>query len=356
LLTVPALAAALLVVQASPAAATYDPIGSGAVRLNLAPGFLALLKQNGVRLGAQAGASIHGRTVAFPVAEGKFDPTTGQGTVGAEGTLVLARGKRSIPVKALQLKTTRKSAPLSVKLGGSQLKLASARSLEARREGFDEGVAIGGLGLNAKVATRLGKKLGLRGVFKAGQPLGTAAAKLEPATIAVTQANRAVLTLDPGFVAKLNSLFVAVNPVFPAEHEGSVFSLPLFGGTIAVAADGGSVSTQGSLEFLQLGGGQVFWANPLFDLSGAALTAEVDTQPSPPYGGKIGPAAVSSLVVSSSQANPKARTVSVATGSLQISSATAASFNEVFAKPQGRDNVFASGESLGSLTFVAQGQ
>jgi hypothetical protein len=35
--------------------------------------------------------------------------------------------------------------------------------------------------------------------------------------------------------------------------------------------------------------------------------------------------------------------------------ATAASFNEAFAKVQGKDNVFVAGEALGSISFTAQG-
>jgi hypothetical protein len=34
----------------------------------------------------------------------------------------------------------------------------------------------------------------------------------------------------------------------------------------------------------------------------------------------------------------------------------AANFNEVFARPQGRDGVFVAGEALGSISFTAQGR
>jgi hypothetical protein len=53
--------------------------------------------------------------------------------------------------------------------------------------------------------------------------------------------------VDPAFVNKLNSLFVAVNPIFPAEHPGS-FDLPIFGGTISPDGSLGRVETKGSLE------------------------------------------------------------------------------------------------------------
>ena len=42
--------------------------------------------------------------------------------------------------------------------------------------------------------------------------------------------------------------------------------------------------------------------------------------------------------------------------SLALDAATTQTFNEVFAKPQGKDGVFGAGEALGSVSFVAQGQ
>jgi hypothetical protein len=54
-------------------------------------------------------------------------------------------------------------------------------------------------------------------------------------------------------------------------------------------------------------------------------------------------------------ADAKARTVSVAGATLALDPGTAAAFNEVFAKPQGKSSVFAAGEALGSVSFTAQG-
>jgi hypothetical protein len=339
------------------AAANYDPLGSGATKLTLDKSLLALLKANGVKLKAVAPARLKSGVVSFPVSGGKFDPPAAKGFVKHEGALVFSVGSRQVPIKAPQLKTTSKHSPLSAKVGGSQLKLATASSLKASRSGFGEKIAVTGLDLSAKLATRLGKKLRLREVFKPGLPLGKTSTTVAPQTVTVLGQGRASLTLDPGFQAKLGSLFVAVNPIFPAEHPGP-FTLAIFGGTISPDATQGTVETQGSLEFLQLGGGQVFWAENWLEMAGGALSPEVNLQPSPPFGGKVGRQGVASFSLAGAKAaaDSNARTITVEGATLTASAQTARTFNEVFAKPQNKDNVFAAGEALGSLSFVAQGQ
>jgi hypothetical protein len=336
--------------------ADYDPVGSGATKFSLDKDFLSLMAKNGVKVSAVAPAKLKGGVVTFPVTSGKFDPVSSKGTVEHEGALLFKAGGKSLPLKALQLKTTSKHTPFSVKAGGGQLKLGSAKSLVVSRSGFADKVKVTSLTLSTKVAGRLGKKLGLKDVFKGGLPLGQTQTTANPTTLTVLGKGNVAFNLDPGIVAKLNSLFVAANPIFPAEHVGPNFTLPIFGGTIAPDGSQGTIETQGAMELLQLGGGQVFWREPWIDLAGKALNAEADSEPSPPYPGKTGRVVVGGLTLTApAVANPKAQTVAIS-GSLALDAATAASFNEVFAKPQGKSNVFAAGEALGSVSFTAQGQ
>ena len=336
------------------AQAVYEPLASGQTKLILDPSFLAALKSEGVALKAIAPAKLQGNTVSFPITAGKLDPTTESGTLEHEGTLVFRAGKSSVPLKDLQLKTTQRHSPLAAKVGGSQLKLASAKTLEVSRAGFGEQVVVSGLSLSSTLATRLAKKLDRRGLFAAGMAFGRSASKANPEVIAIQQKGRAELTLAPGFQAKLDSLFIALNPVFPAEHPGA-FTLPLYGGMIAPDANQGTIETQGALEFLQLGGGQVFWREGWLDLAAKTFAPEAELLPSPPYAGKQDRGSVAAFALTSTTANAKARTVSVS-GSLTLDPGTATTFNQVFAKPLGKESVFSAGEAIGSVSFTPQGQ
>ncbi|MGN6201003.1 MAG: hypothetical protein ACTHNY_01170 [Solirubrobacterales bacterium] len=318
-------------------------------------GFVSLLKSKGVRLSAEAPATLSGRVVRFPVSGGKVDPTTGQGTVEHEGALVLRAGSRRIPIRFLQLKTTRRHAPFAAKVGGGQLKLASATKVAFSRHGFAGKVKVSGLRMSQQVATRLEKKLRLRGAIPEAQPIGSAVTVADPAAIFLQGRGAVALSLDPAIVDKLKSLFVAINPIFPAEHVGAPFSFPLLGGTIAPDAGSGTVEADGSLELLQLGGGQVFIRLPRLEMNTSLATAELDVEPSPPYAGKVDrtPFATISLSGAGRSANAAARTVGVENGILALTTTTADAFNQAFAEGK---PTFGTGEVLGTIGFTAFGQ
>lgn len=345
---------AFLLVLVSPASATYETVGSGVTRLTLDRGFMATLSKEGIELEARDSARLRGRTVSFPISSGKFDPTNGKGALNHRGELVLRAAGRSVRVTSLMLRTTRRSTPFSAKIGGGQLKLATAAGLVVKRAGFGDAVRAGSLRLSDKVATRLEKRLGVPGAFPAGQLLGSAVTRAVPSEIAVQSKTRASLTLDPGLVEKLDRLFVAVNPIFPAEHVGPLFTLPLGSGTVAPDGGSGKLKLSGSMEFLQLGGGQVFWEDPWLDLGLSAGLAEADVQPSPPYPGRLPRAPVWDFdpAMLSTEAKAAQRSVALAVP-LMFDAATAAYFNEAFA---GGATEFQAGEAVGNLTLRAVGQ
>ncbi|HEU5253089.1 MAG TPA: hypothetical protein VFU16_07180 [Solirubrobacterales bacterium] len=351
------LVAVLLVVAlfgvCSPARADYNPVGSGQTKIQLDQSFVRLLARDGVRLRAVAPARLRGRTVSFPAVGGKFDPVTGQGTVEHEGAIVFQAGNRKIPLKQLKLRTTQKHAPFSAKVGGSQLKIATVPGVRVSRAGFGDKVKTGDLALSAKLAVRLGKKLNRRDLFKPGLSIGRTTTTALPETVFLLERGAATLTFDPGFTAKLQSLNVAVNPIFPAEHVGPVFTLPIFGGKLAPDASAGRVETSGAIELLQLGGGQVFWKRPWLDVDSASLTAEADVQPSPPYAGKIGLVPVAAMSIGGVTADPARRTIGAASTSLALDPGTADTFNQVFAAPEGKGATFFGGEPVGTVSFTA---
>lgn len=342
--------------MATAARADYEPVGSGVIKLSLSNSFLVACRANSVRLSAVAPARLAGGVLTVPAVGGRFDPVAARGTVEGEGALVLTAKGGRIPIKELKLRTSQPKSPFSAKVGGSQLKIATAQKVDVSRSGFDDKVTVSELTLSANLATRLGKKLGLKQVFRGGMPLGTSSTLASPMTVSMLEKGAATLTLDPGFAAKLQSLFVAVNPIFPAEHQGFVFTLPIFGGAISTGATVGRLETLGQLEFLQLGGGQVFWREPWMELESSSFGAEVDIEPSPPYPGKVGGVTVAASTLSGPvTADAPARTVS-AGFALTLDSATAQAFEEAFAAPQGKRGVFIVGEAVASVAFTAQGQ
>lgn len=341
-----------LLIFAPPANATYDPVGSGQAKLTLDPSFAAFLKKNGITLTAKAGARKQGKSFVLPVIEGNLDTTIGKGEIDTEGTLLFTGARGKVPLRALVVKT--KATPLTAKVGGSQLKVATSRKIASTRSGFGADFSARALKLTAKVITRLNKKLRPRFPFQASQPLGTLRAHAEPRLTTILAQGKATLVLDEAFVAKLDKHFVSINPIFPAEHQKSIFTLPIIGGG-ALAPNGseGELRTGGEMEFLQLGGGQVFWHEQWLEVASRSDTAEVNLQPAPPYPGKVGRQGVLGAAPFSVSSDPSARTISAQGIQMSLSAASAQAFNEAFAA--GKED-FKAGELAGVLGFVAQGQ
>jgi hypothetical protein len=335
------------------ARAAYDPLGSGTTRIVFAKPFLAFLKKDKVKLATTKPARLKAGALTLPVSGGAMDPTTGKGEIDDEGALVFRSARKSVPFKNFTVKT--KHSPLTAKVGGGQLKVATAAKIASVREDFGTGFSAKKLKLTAKVATRLNKKLRPRAPFAAGQVIGFTKSRTQPQTITILATNRATLFPDPAFLAKLDGLFVSLNPIAPAERApGPTFSFPIVaGGAIAPDASLGTLRTGGDVEFLQLGAGQVFWHEQWLDLGAGANLAEVNVQPSPPYPGKLGQIPILDLGAGAVVADRHARTIAVSGAPLNLNAQTAASFNQAFA--QGKE-AFRAGEALGSLSFTAQGQ
>ncbi len=336
------------------ASATYDPLSGGQTKLSLDKGFLKLMKSQGVELSAKAPAKLKGSTLTLPVSGGEMDPTTGKGTINHEGALVFSSDRHKVPFRSIALKA--KKTPLIAKVGGSQLKVAKAKQISSRREGFGEGFSSKGLLLTQKVATRLNKKLGLGRLLREGTPFGKSTSATQPLTVSLLPQGQVTLVPDPAFMAKLKALFVSLNPIFPAEGKGGVFSFPIgLGGAISPDASLGTLKLTGDLEFLQLGGGQIFWHETWLELQGQSFSPEVDLEPTPAFPGKIGRAPVLALGLAqaSKAQDPKARTITLSGAQATLTAQSAEHFNRAFA--QGKEE-FRVGEVVGVVGFGASAQ
>jgi hypothetical protein len=334
------------------AQATYDPLGSGQTKLNLDKRFVSFLKADGIALRASAGARGKGKSFVLPVINGNMDPTFGQGEIDTEGALVFQSDRKKVPFRNLVVKT--KHTPLIAKVGGSQLKVATASKLSSRREGFGTFFSAKALKLTAKVATRLNKKLLPEIPFVPGQPFGALSSNAQPRLVTILEQGKATLVFDPAFVAKLNGLFVSLNPIFAAEHNGATFTFPIIPGSqLAPSGSEGTLRTGGSVELLQLGAGQVFWQELWLDLGARSDSAEVDVEPTPAFPGKLGRVGVFDLGATTVSSEPKARTISASGAPLTLQAQTAKILNEAFAPGK---EPFRAGEMAGALSFVAVGQ
>jgi hypothetical protein len=341
-----------LLALASTAHATYDPVGSGTTKLTLDRGFVSFLKKDKIKLLPAAGASKKGPSFVLPVIGGNLDTTIGKGEIDQQGTLVFQGARKKVPWKKIVLRT--KSTPLIAKVGGSQLKIATSRKLSSAREGFGTSFSAKQLKLTAKVATRLNKKLRPKIPFFQGQLLGTVSAKVQPRLTTILAQGKATLAFDEAFVTKMDKHFVSINPIFPAEHQKSIFSLPIIGGG-SLAPDGseGELRTGGEIEFLQLGAGQVFWREQWLEMAERLDGAEVDVEPTPAFPGKLGRLGVLQAAPFGVASDPSLRTISSSNVQLTLTAQTAQTFNEAFA--EGKED-FEAGEVAGALSFTAQGQ
>lgn len=337
------------------AGAAYEPLGSSTTTITLAKPFARFLRQAGVKVSALAPARAKGRRLSLPLAEGKWDPTTGKGQVQSEGAIVFRSARRKLPLKDLVVKANRQ--PLTAKVGGGQLKVASSKRIESRRQGFGSAFEARQLLLSAKAATRLDKKLRPKLPFQAGQLLGTLKVSSAPAEMSVLPEGRMSLAFAPSFVAKLQGLFVSLNPISPAElSPGPVMSFPIAAGsTISPEGTQGTIRTAGEVELLLLGSGQLFWNEGWLDLTNGADLIEANLQPDPPYGGKQAQGALFTLSLAGAQVVPdaKARSVSVTGAALALSQAAADQLNKVLGGGKG---VFSAGEALGSASFTVVGE
>jgi hypothetical protein len=349
------LAIAGLLAAPSASAAGFDPVVSGATTLKLAPSFAALLRHSGVKLEGKGGVTVHGRAIAFPLTGGKLEPIEAEGTIEHAGQLVFRAGNRKLPLRGLQLKTTRLTSPFAAKLGGGQLKLSTGAKLASERSGFGTGFRTTGMLLSAKAATRLDKKLGLEGVFEAGQPFASATTVVEAATVGLAPSGKTELALDPGFAAKLESFLVAVNPIFPAEHPGA-FTFPIGGGVLAPTGSGGQVKTTGGIEFIQIGGGQFFVKDLVLEVATGQALAEHQLVLATTGAGPNQAGPILGLGAGAFSSEPAARTIALSGGQLTLQPDAAQAFNEAFARPLGRPDAFGAGENFATVNFTAQGQ
>lgn len=334
------------------AQAKNDPLGSGTTRLTLDKSFVSYLAQNDLKLGAKLGAKRQGGAIRLPVAGGTMDLAEGSGEIDQEGTLVFEGKRGKVPFRDIAIKT--KKTPLIAKVGGSQLKVAVAKTISSKRAGFGSTFTATKLSLTAKAATRLNKKLRPKVPFAEGQLLGSLTSTAQPALVTIEDKGKATLAFDGAFVAKLDSRFVSLNPIFPAEHAGSTYAFPIAaGGALAPNGSQGTLRSAGEVEALQLHGAQLFWREIWLDLGTRQASAEIELLPTPPYPGKIARTVIFDIAPAPVSSDPKSRTISISGAHLNLNATGAQELNDAFGEGKA---LFSVGEAVGAVSFVGVGE
>jgi len=368
--------ATVFLVSAPAASAASDPLAGGATTIELGQGFLKKAGKRGVKVLGVSPASVGGRTVVLPVAQGALDPLNGQGTVVHAGEISFKHGKRSARVGGLVLDTA--TASLNGLVAGLPVKFASVEGLSFSRNGFGVNLAIAKLALTGSAAKLLNAKLGFSGKkakgkktyaagaskkkgkavpkkpFEGKQVLGAASSATQPLAVTILPSGKAKLAPDLETVTKLFLAGATGEPIPPAELEPGpppAVNLPIAGGILAPNGSAGVLQTLGG-EKLSKGPVTTITSNLWVDLGLKVTTAEVEVTGFPEAPGKLGrvPNALLDLSAATVGSDPAARTVSVANAVLRMSAEGAATLNALY----GTD--FKAGDPLGSISFTAQAQ
>lgn len=357
-----AVTAALMLAVAPLAAADSDPVNTGSVTLDLSnlPAGVSTTPFHSKKLGKDE--------YKLEVFDGKFDPTTGVGTLESFDGVTFGFQGNHAKTGAYEVGFG-SGAKVKNRVVGKPTAFAKVKGGRLSRDGFGAAVTKAKLILTDKGAANLNKALGKRngGPFEAGQ-IGTVGGDYTPFTVQIASGGLG-LSLDPVVAGKLTQKGVnpangAFSVVAPATLASTSVSFPLTGGRLPLdRGDFGAVTGSGGLKLTKtnaVGGGcetahplgtNLTYTNPgaAFN-SASALTA--DTAAS--SGGSSPGASVASLGALTIASNPATRQLTV-TAPATLSSGGAATLNTVFGTASGGCGTsdFAVNDPLGTVTITA---
>jgi hypothetical protein len=380
------------------ASASPDPVGGGTTTVTLNGNFVNYLKTFGITVQKISPAKLSGKKATFTNTGGSVDPTTGLGEVTLGGGLKFKAGKKTAPVKALVLNTSKKA--LFAKVAGKKMKFGTIAGWSQTRNGFGVNITVKKLKLTGNAASALNKKTG----YQKGKPkpflgnklMAQAKSDVQPATVAVVPTGVATLTLSTAAQAKLAKVGPPACPCAPGVENPFKVNLapnppttviavgpptqvgfPIGPeGTIGPAGNTGVIKTLGGLTLTQKldypgiekGVTTLTMGNIWIDLGTKQASVEVTiANPKVPEAnlGNLGRASIADFVIGPVTIDSATRTISVTNATATLQAVTAETLNSVFIKPLeaappagfGPDDVkFEAGDPLGTFSFTAQTQ
>jgi hypothetical protein len=357
----PAALLGLLLLLGPASGASAAVVSGGKVRLAFAPDLTATLRAAGVKLIAHGSAELKGRKLALPVSGGETyggDAPVGTGRIFAAGWLDLATGtgrSRELSEIIFDSKTGAMFATLDEgRVEAGRVRIAIARRPRVERDGFGFEATLGKLVLTKHGAFALDRELGVPGLLRGGDVLGTAIAGTRFEEVSATDGT-AYLTLDEPLLGKLRALQVEVEP---ASAAGWLFSrspltvaVPGLQGSIALDLSTGMLQTTEGLRLIRSGGpapGEVSLLGFALDFGQKTLAADIAGPPSL----LAERAAFASFQMPVFHKNAFTGVFSAPNSPVAVSQGLATALNAVFAASQ-QPPPFAVGEPLGQLAFMA---
>lgn len=215
---VTAIAAAIVTVAGASGAQTpSERVKLGGERTTVKPSaqLSQALAAGGVTLAPAGRASSgEGGSLVFPIVRGRVERQSLRGRIVHRGALRLTRGQRSLRLRRLVIRTTKRGSVLSAKVGRAACRRALRRNLRGQAQGTRRGqrrlgarrggnrrrcgrialakvtnvqrsdsggllVATADLALTPRAAQRINRRLGAQ-ILTAGAPLGTAKVEARP--------------------------------------------------------------------------------------------------------------------------------------------------------------------------------
>jgi hypothetical protein len=264
-----------------------------------------------------------------------------------------------------------------------KMKVAVARNVSSKPNGFGSDIAARELKLTSGFARELNATLGVS-IFKASRPFASSFSSTHPLSVKIVPVSHPHPGLrsgfmffhpDPSALAKLETKGVTyldtacgacgatITPISPARYAGGPrpwIAFYITGGRIAPDASSGIVTTAGGIRIATSDPN----ANPAvviikdiwLELDAGVVTAETEFLPSPPAPGNVGRTTIGAIDSSEAQvgSSPVHLSVGFTKGLVRSTDSTASVFNQVFPGPAAGDLV--PGDVLVELSFTAETQ
>lgn len=202
-------AATVLAILAAALPATANArvvISGGEARLTLDRGLTRELRREGVDVAGIGAGTASGRLITLPVVAGATNGAAGRGALTVAGGFSFDSGTRAARVGDILLNTGKGQS--TARIAGTHRILAKHGALQASPAGFGTRIRISDLSLTAGTAAALNRKLGLPGVFRHGQRLGSLTIVAIPESVQI-EFGKIALGGDPETAfSKLESLGV----------------------------------------------------------------------------------------------------------------------------------------------------